>query len=134
MTTRATGTFNVTLTPQAADAPDEGAPLGRMSIAKQFHGDLDGISTGAMLTAGTVVKGSAGYVAVERVSGTLGGRRGTFALQHSGTMTRGEPSLTISVVPDSGTGELTGLAGSMAIVIADGKHSYEFDFTLDGTG
>jgi hypothetical protein len=85
-----------------------------------------------MLSAGTSVKSSAGYVAIERVIGTLNGRRGTFVLQHSGTMTRGEPQLTISVVPDSGTGELEGLAGTMTIAIADGKHSYEMHYTLGG--
>ncbi len=104
--------------------------LGRMSIDKQFHGDLEATSKGQMLTAGTTVTGSAGYVAIEYVSGTLHGRRGTFVLQHSGTMTRGAPQLSITVVPDSATGELAGLAGQMAIVIADGKHSYDFEYTL----
>jgi hypothetical protein len=131
MTTRATGTFDVKLTPQASDAKDEGSPVGRMTIDKQFHGDLEGTSKGEMLTAMTAVKGSAGYVALERVTGTLGGRKGAFALQHSGIMTRGTPSLSITVVPDSGTEQLAGLAGKMAILIAaDGKHSYEFDYTL----
>jgi len=131
MTTRATGTFDVKLTPQAPDAKGDGAPVGRMTIDKQFHGDLEGTSKGEMLTAMTAVKGSAGYVAIERVTGTLRGRKGTFALQHSGIMTRGTPSLTITVVPDSGTEQLAGLAGKMAILIAaDGKHSYEFDYTL----
>jgi hypothetical protein len=101
-----------------------------MSIDKQFHGDLEATSKGEMLSAGTGVTGSAGYVAIERVSGTLHGRAGAFVLQHSGIMTRGEPQLTVTVVPDSGTGELVGLAGEMAILIADGKHSYEFDYTL----
>jgi hypothetical protein len=132
MTDRATGTFDVKVTPQASDDPGEGA-VGRMTLDKQFHGDLEGTSKGQMLTAMTAVKGSAGYVAIERVSGTLGGRKGTFALQHTGIMTRGTPSLTITVVPDSGTDQLAGLAGQMAIVIAaDGKHSYEFDYTLAG--
>ena len=107
--------------------------LGRMSIDKQFHGDLEGTSRGQMLTAGTAVTGSAGYVAIEHVSGTLHGRGGTFVLQHSGTMTRGAPQLSITVVPDSGTGELVGLAGQMAIVIADGKHSYDFEYTIAET-
>jgi len=128
--TRAGGTFDVKLTPQATDDSAEGATLGRMSIDKQFHGDLEATSKGEMLTAGTSVKGSAGYVAIERVSGTLHGRSGTFALQHSGTMTRGAPQLTITVVPDSGTGQLAGLAGKMTIDIADGKHSYDFEYTL----
>ena len=131
MTTRATGTFDVKVTPQSSDDKGESAPVGRMTIDKQFHGDLEGTSKGEMLTAMTAVKGSAGYVAIERVTGTLRGRQGTFALQHTGIMTRGTPSLTITVVPDSGTNQLTGLAGKMAIVIgADGKHSYEFDYTL----
>lgn len=99
---------------------------------KRFHGDLEATSKGEMLTAGTSVEGSAGYVAIERVSGTLHGRRGTFVLQHSGTMTRGAPQLTITVVPDSGTNELVGLAGRMVITIADGKHSYDFEYTLAG--
>jgi hypothetical protein len=112
------------------DDQAEGGQLGRMSIDKRFHGDLEATSKGEMLTAGTSVKGSAGYVAIERVDGTLRGRSGTFVLQHSGTMTRGVPQLTVTVVPDSGTGELAGLAGRMAIVIADGKHSYDFEYTL----
>ena len=130
MAARAKGTFDVKLTPQAADEKAENPALGRMSIEKQFHGDLEGTSKGEMLTAGTSVKGSAGYVAIERVTGSLKGRSGAFALQHSGTLTRGAPELTIAVVPDSGTGGLTGLSGRMSIQIADGKHSYEFDYTL----
>jgi uncharacterized protein DUF3224 len=131
MTTRATGTFEVKVTPQPPDDKGESAPVGRMTIDKQFHGDLEGTSKGDMLTAMTAVKGSAGYVAIERVTGTLRGRKGTFALQHTGIMTRGAPSLTITVVPDSGTDQLAGLSGKMAIVIgADGKHSYELDYTL----
>jgi hypothetical protein len=130
--TRATGTFDVKLIPQTSD-PALSASLGRLSIDKQFHGDLDGTSKGEMLTGGTDVKGSAGYVAIERVTGTLHGRSGSFILQHSGTMTRGAPQLTITVVPDSGTGELAGLAGTMVIIIADGKHSYEFKYTLAAT-
>lgn len=131
MSTRATGTFDVKVTPQASDDTGEGASVGRMTIDKQFHGDIEGSSKGEMLTAMTAVKGSAGYVAIERVTGSLRGRKGTFAVQHTGIMTRGTPSLTITVVPDSGTDQLAGLAGKMAIVIAaDGKHSYEFDYTL----
>jgi len=126
----ASGTFDVKLTPQANDEGAGGSTLGRMSIDKQFHGELEGTSKGEMLTAGTSVQGSAGYVAIERVSGTLQGRSGAFVLQHSGTMTRGAPQLTITVVPDSGTGQLAGLAGKMTINIADGKHSYEFEYTL----
>jgi hypothetical protein len=126
MATRACGTFAVKLTPEAA----EDKSLGRMSIDKQFHGDLDAASKGQMLSAATDVKGSAGYVAIERVSGTLHGHTGTFVLQHSGTATRGALQLSVTVVPDSGTGQLAGLAGKMAIEVADGKHSYDFEYTL----
>lgn len=129
VTTRATGTFEVKLTPQ----PIEGELLSRMTIDKQFHGDLAGTSKGEMLAAGTAVQGSAGYVAIERVSGTLNGRTGTFALQHSGTLTRGEPALVVTVVPDSGTGELVGLSGKMSIVIEGKKHRYTFDYSLAGS-
>lgn len=133
MTTRATGAFEVKVTPQPTEEKAASPTLGRMSLDKRFHGDLEGTSQGEMLTAGTDVKGSAGYVAMERVSATLHGRRGTFALQHSGTMTRGAPQLEITVVPDSGTGELAGLAGTMVIAIApDGKHSYDFEYTIAG--
>ena len=128
--TRATGTFEVKMTPQPTEEKAASRTLGRMSIDKRFHGDLEGTSQGEMLTAGTDVKGSAGYVAIERVTGTLHGRSGNFALQHSGTMTRGAPQLAITVVPDSGTGELRGLAGEMAITIADGKHSYDFEYAI----
>ena len=131
VTAHASGTFEVKVTPQASDEKTEDASLGRMTIEKQFHGDLEGTSKGQMLTAGTGAKGSSGgYVAIEKVSGTLHGRSGSFVLQHSGTMTRGVPQLLITVVPDSGTGQLAGLAGTMTIKIADGKHSYEFEYTL----
>lgn len=123
--TRATGTFEVQLAPQ-----ETAAPLGRMSIDKQFHGDLQGTSKGEMLAAMTATEGSAAYSALEQVTGALHGRSGTFYLQHTGVMNRGAPSLTITVVPDSGTGELTGLSGMMNIIIEGGKHSYEFDYTL----
>ena len=101
-----------------------------MALDKQFNGDLEGTSKGQMLAVSTDVQGSAGYVAMERVSGALHGLKGTFALQHTGTMTRGTPQLSITVVPDSGTGELVGLAGTMTINIVDGKHLYEFEYTL----
>jgi hypothetical protein len=130
VTTHATGTFDVKLTPQASEDKTDDATLGRMTIEKQIHGDLEAASKGQMLTAGTPAKGSAGYVAIERVSGTLHGRTGTFILQHSGTMTRGALQLGITVVPDSGTGQLTGLTGKMDIQITDGKHSYDFAYTL----
>ena len=133
MTSRAQGTFEVQLTPQGPDDQAVDATLGRLTIDKRFHGDLEATSRGEMLTAGTAVEGSAGYVAMELVSGTLHGRTGSFVLQHSGTMSRGAPSLTVTVVPDSGTGELVGLAGSMAIMIADGKHEYDFAYTLAET-
>ena len=130
MTTRATGTFDVKVVPQAADDYSEDGTLGRMTIDKVLHGDLAGTSKGQMLTAMTNVKTSAGYVAVERVTGTLHGAAGTFALMHTGTMTRGAPGLVITVVPDSGTAALTGLTGSFTIVRADGAHSYEFDYDI----
>lgn len=130
MTQHARGTFEVNVSQQAPEEKVGDPTVGRMALDKQFHGDLEASSKGQMLAVGTDVKGSAGYVAMERVTGTLKGRTGSFALQHSGTMTRGTPSLTITVVPDSGTGELAGIAGSMSIVITDGKHSYDFEYTL----
>jgi hypothetical protein len=127
----ANGTFEVKLTPQKPDNKEaESANVGRMSIDKQFHGDLEATSKGEMLAAMTDVKRSAGYVAIERVTGTLHGRNGTFVLQHSGTMTRGEPKLSVTVVPDSGTGDLAGLVGTLTIRIAEKQHFYEFDYTL----
>ena len=128
MPTRAVGPFEVKLSPQTPHHPDAG--LGRMSLDKEFHGDLEATSKGEMLVGSTETKGSAGYVAMERVTGTLHGRAGSFILQHSGTMNRGAPSLSVTVVPDSGTGELAGLSGRMAIVVVAGKHSYEFDYAL----
>lgn len=130
MSPLASGPFDVKLTPQANDAPAEGAALGRMSLEKTFHGDLAATSIGEMITAMTAVQGSAAYSAVERVSGTLHGRSGTFALQHTGIMNRGAKSLAITVVPDSGTGELAGLSGTLDIQIEGGKHSYTLDYTL----
>ncbi len=129
VTTHASGTFEVKLTPQATDA--EG--LGRMALDKQFHGDLEATSKGEMLSAMTPVQGSGVYVAVEKVTGSLKGRTGTFLLHHTGVMNRGTAQLTITVVPDSGTGQLEGLTGTMAIQIEGGKHSYTFDYTLPGT-
>ena len=125
----ATGAFEVKL---AAQPPDEkSAPLlGRMRIDKQFHGSLEATSVGQMLTAGTDVKGSAVYVAIEQVTGRLDGRAGSFVLHHTGIMTRGEPQLSVTVVPDSGTGELKGITGSMTIKIDGGKHSYAFEYKL----
>lgn len=133
LTSHARGSFDVKLSPQPISDSLEGGSLARMSIDKQFHGDLEATSKGEMLSAGSVVSGSAGYVAIERVTGTLQGRKGSFVLQHSGTMTRGTPSLTITVVPDSGTGELVGLTGKMMITITNGKHLYDFEYSLAGT-
>ena len=132
MTKNARGPFDVKIGPLDVYNKDEGAGLARMSIDKQFHGDLDATSKGEMLAAGSGGKGaSGGYVALERVTGTLQGRSGSFVLQHNATMTRGAPQLNIIVVPDSGTGALSGLSGKMNIIIADGgKHSYEFDYAL----
>jgi hypothetical protein len=130
VTNHASGTFDVKLTPEATDAAEEGTPLGRLALEKRFHGELEAASRGTMLTAGNPASGSAGYVAVERVSGSLQGRRGTFALQHSGTMTQGVQQLTIAVVPGSGTGELEGLAGTLTILIEGGTHSYDLAYTL----
>ncbi len=131
MTKRATGPFDVKLAPLAMDDGTADANIGRMALDKVFHGDLDATSKGTMLSAATSVKGSAGYVAIEKVTGTLGGRKGSFVLQHSGTMDRGAPSLSIVVVPDSGTEELAGLTGRMTIEIAPGgKHSYAFEYSL----
>ncbi len=134
MTRRATGPFDVKVSPLPLAGPAEDPTLGRMSIEKQFHGDLEATGKGQMLTAATDVQGSAAYVAIERVSGALHGRTGTFALQHRGTMTRGEAALAVTVVPDSGTGELSGLVGTLHIHIAgDGKHSYDFEYSLPGS-
>jgi hypothetical protein len=125
---RAKGDFDVKLTPHPL--PDAPAGVGAFTIDKRFHGELEGTSRGEMLTAMTDVKESAGYVAVEKVTGTLAGRTGTFTLQHNATMTRGAPSLNIIVVPDSGTGQLAGLTGKMTIDIVSGKHFYAFEYTL----
>lgn len=130
MTTQAAGTFDVQLTPESNDSMPAGTALGRLAINKQFHGDLEATSVGAMLSARTPIADSAGYVAIERVTGILHGRRGSFVLQHTGMMTRGVSSLAVQVVPDSGTDELTGIAGEMTINVADGKHFYTFDYML----
>jgi Protein of unknown function (DUF3224) len=129
VTNHAEGTFDVKVAP-ATDGNPAGSGIGRYLLDKQFHGDLEGTSKGEMLGASTSVKGSAGYVAIEQVTGTLKGRAGSFILQHSGTMTRGALKMTVTVVPDSGTGQLTGIAGKMTIRIADGKHFYDFQYTL----
>jgi hypothetical protein len=127
MTSKASGKFEVSIVPQT----DREIPmLARMTIDKTFHGDLDAKSQGQMLSARTAIANSAGYVAIERVEGTLHGRQGSFVLQHAATMNRGEPSLEITVVPDSGTGNLAGLTGRLTINNADGAHSYDFEYTL----
>lgn len=134
MTFQATGEFEVVMTPQGTpelrSEPASGATLGRLLLAKTFSGDLAGVGQGEMLTAMTPTAGSAGYVAIERVTGVLHGRRGSFVFQHAGTMNRGEPQLSVTVVPDSGTDALTGLAGRFHIDNTGGRHRYQFDYTL----
>jgi hypothetical protein len=130
---QAKGEFEVKLAPLDAYAKGgEGVGLGRMSIDKSFYGDLEAMSQGEMLTAMTAVEGSAGYVAIEQVDGSLNGRQGTFVLQHFGLMRGGENQLILEVVPDSGTRELAGLTGEMEIIIEDGKHFYKFEYSLPG--
>jgi hypothetical protein len=126
----AKGTFTVKLSPLPFDGQPEGTKLARMSIDKEIVGDLVATTKGQMLSAMTDTKGSAGYVAIERVEGNLHGRTGSFVLQHTGTMNRGAPELSVTVVPDSATGELVGLKGNFKIIIAEGKHSYEFTYAL----
>jgi hypothetical protein len=127
----ATGPFDVQANPDPIyETAEGGVVLGRLSLNKKFHGPLDATGIVQMLSAGSSVKGSAGYVAIERVEGSLDGRTGSFILQHNGTMNRGQASLTVTVVPDTGTGDLVGLAGTMTIDIVDGKHFYRFDYTL----
>ena len=126
----AKGTFEVELKPQAEPNVLHGVSLGRMSLAKRFAGDLVGTGQGEMLTALTPIKGSAGYVAIERFAGALQKRQGSFVFQHTGTMNEGAQQLSITVVPGSGTGALAGIAGTFKIDIADGKHFYEFTYSL----
>jgi uncharacterized protein DUF3224 len=134
LTTRhATGTFEVKLTPLDPAFKSDDNSIGRFSIDKQFHGALEAASKGEMLSGMGTVKGSGGYVAIERVTGTLDGRSGTFILQHNGTMQNGVYHLNVIVVPDSATAQLAGLQGSMEIIIKDGKHSYDFTYTLPDT-
>ncbi|MBP6597523.1 MAG: DUF3224 domain-containing protein [Arenimonas sp.] len=134
MTREVAGAFDVKLAPQPADERELGAAIGRMSLDKQFHGPLQAHSQGQMLAFRSAVEGSAGYVAMELVSGTLEGRSGSFVLQHSGTRDRGAMSLDLQVVADSGTGELTGLRGRMGIDITDGRHYYRFNYRLPEPG
>ncbi len=131
VTHHASGPFDVKIAPQDDNSDDP--LLKRMMLDKQYHGDLEAVGQGQMLTAGTEVKTSGAYVAIEKVTGTLQGKKGSFVLQHSGTMSEKDRQLSITVVPDSGTGELKGLSGKMTIRIApDGKHSYDFEYTLNG--
>ena len=126
----AKGSFAVTMQPLSNAEVSDDVMLGRFLLIKKFSGDLVAEARGQMLSAGTATQGSAGYVAIDQVSGTLAGRAGGFVLQHSGTMNRGAPSLSITVVPDSGTGELAGLSGTLKINIVDQKHFYEFDYSF----
>jgi hypothetical protein len=128
---RAKGTFEVKVNPQKADNREaETAQVGRMSLDKKFSGELDAVSTGEMLFAGTEVEGSGGYVAIERVTGTLNGKHGSFVFQQLGTMKQNVPQMSVTVLPDSGTGELVGITGTMTITIVEGKHFYEFAYAL----
>ena len=130
-TSRAKGEFDVKLVPQPSDDTSEGSQMGRMTIDKVFRGDLEGVSKGEMLTAmSPSFKDSGVYVAVERISGTLNGRKGTFALHHTGIMDRGQQNLKVTIVPDSGTGELAGIRGTMNIIIEGKKHFYELDYSI----
>lgn len=130
MSPLATGTFEVQMKPLEQTEPAPGGSLGRLSLDKQFHGDLEAVGQGQMLTAMSDVQGSAAYVAIERVTGTLHGRAGSFALHHRGLMTRGEQSLEISIVPDTGTSELKGIKGTLKIRIEDKKHFYDLEYEL----
>ena len=126
----AKGTFEVKMKPEPLSEVAGKTAIQRMSIDKVFHGELEGTSQGEFLATGSA-DGSGGYVAMERVTGTLNGKAGSFVLQHSATMNRKVPELSVTVVPDSGMGELVRLRGTFKIIIADGKHSYEFDYSLD---
>ncbi len=129
----ARGQFAVTLTPQDDPAGSLAASFARFLIAKRFEGDLVGGSRAQMLSYRCTEPGSAGYVALEVVDAELGGRRGSFVFLHRGVMDRGSPTLELTVVPDSGTGGLSGIAGSFRILIRDGRHDYEFDYELPPT-
>ncbi len=131
MPKQAKGGFEVKRTPQDALDAGDGALIGHVRFDKRFHGPLDATSVVHMLAVGTDVPGSAAYVAIERIAGTLDGRQGSFLAQHCGTLDRGQATLALAVVPDSGTGELAGLRGRMAIDIVDGEHFYAFDYELD---
>jgi hypothetical protein len=130
MTRHAEGPFEAKTTPLAADDATTGTLIGRYSLVKQYHGDLEATAKGEMISAGDPSTGNAGYVAIEQVTGTLNGHTGSFALQHNGVMESGSYKLSVTVVPGSGTGQLAGLAGILTITIAAGKHSYSFEYTL----
>jgi len=130
MSLHAEGTFEVKNAPLAAGEAVNGTAIGRFGLDKQFYGNLEATSRGEMLGAGNPATGTAGYVAIEQVTGNLNGRNGSFALQHFGVMEENKFDLIVKVVPGSGAGELTGIAGSMTIAIANGKHSWKFDYTL----
>lgn len=130
MSKHAEGSFDVKVIPLTADEATTGTAIGRYGLAKHFHGGMEGSSKGEMMGAGNVQKGIAGYVAVEEFTGTLDGHKGSFALQHNSTMDSGKFEMNIVAVPGSGTGELEGIAGTMKILITEGKHSYQFDYTL----
>jgi hypothetical protein len=134
MTTRASGPFEVEMKPLVPHDEALAGAIGRFSLEKRYHGDLDATSSGEMLSAGKPGDGSAGYVAIEQVRGTLGGCSGSFALLHRGFLRDGEPDLEIGVVPASGGGDLAGLAGHMRITIADGRHSYDFEYDFGESG
>lgn len=125
-----TGEFDVTMAPERMSVGASGFGLGRMVLDKRYHGALAASGNGEMLSFRGAHPQSAGYVAMERVEGVLDGLTGGFTLQHNGIMDRGTPSLSVLVVPDSGSGDLTGLSGQLAIRIADGKHYYTFDYVL----
>jgi len=127
-TQHAAGTFDVKLTPQDDKSDDKS--MGRMTMVKQYFGAIEGTSTGQMLTGGDLAKGSATYVAIEKFSGTVNGRKGTLLFQHMGTVNRGVQDLSVTVVPDSGTGELQGISGKLTGKIENGKHYYQFDYTI----
>lgn len=129
---QAKGEFEVTRIPQEELDIGGGASVGHSRFDKRFHGPLEATSVVHMLAVMSGTPGSGAYVAIERIEGTLDGKRGSFHAQHSGAMDRGKPSLDISVVPDTGTGELVGLHGRIAIDIVDGKHYYTFDYGFRG--
>ena len=128
MLSKATGGCTVMLELQPASALADAAVIGRRTLSKQFHGELEAESCGEMLAVMTAVEGSMAYVALEKVTGSLAGRHGSFDLQHASQMIRGKPFQSIRVVPDSGTGELAGLEGEMQIEIRDGQHLYSFEY------